>query len=301
MRKKRIWIILVLSFFLGCTVYGSTLYNDVSTTLETIHEPEIRKVSELRTTEVELVEKEPFSLLLLGVDERENDVGRSDTIIVLTVNPSTNSTKMISIPRDTYTEIIGKEKLDKINHAYAFGGMDMSLLTVENLLDIPIDYVIQVNMESFLEIVDIVGGVTVENNLTFFVNDFEYKEGSIHLTGEQALDYVQMRMDDPLGDFGRQARQKQVLQAILREGASLNSLWNYKELLTSLQQNIRTNMTFDQMVYIQKGYKNSLNQMESLSFEKGEGKRIDGIWYYLMDEDELATITKDLKQHLELE
>lgn len=301
MQKKRIWIILIASFFLGCTVYASTLYKDVSTTLETIHEPEIRKVSELRTEKVELVEKEPFSLLLLGVDERENDVGRSDTIIVLTVNPSTNSTKMISIPRDTYTEIIGKTQLDKINHAYAFGGMDMSLRTVENLLDIPIDYVIQVNMESFLEIVDIVGGVTVENSLAFFVDDFEYKEGSIHLTGEQALGYVQMRMDDPLGDFGRQTRQKQVLHAILREGASLNSLWNYKDLLASLQQNIRTNMTFEQMVDIQKGYKNSLNQMDSLSFQKGEGKRIDGIWYYLMDEEELATITKDLKQHLELE
>lgn len=301
MQKKRIWIILIASFFLGCTVYASTLYKDVSTTLETIHEPEIRKVSERRAEKVELVEKEPFSLLLLGVDERENDVGRSDTIIVLTVNPSTDSTKMISIPRDTYTEIIGKEKLDKINHAYAFGGMDMSLLTVENLLDIPIDYVIQVNMESFLEIVDIVGGVSVENNLAFFVDDVEYKEGSIHLTGEQALGYVQMRMDDPLGDFGRQARQKQVLQAILREGASLNSLWNYKELLSSLQNNIRTNMTFEQMVDIQKGYKNSLNKMDSLSFQKGEGKRIDGIWYYLMDEEELAAITKDLKQHLELE
>ncbi|WP_313892640.1 LCP family protein [Psychrobacillus sp.] len=300
MRKKRIWILLIASFFLGCTVYASTLYKDVSTTLETIHEPEIRKVSELRTEKVELVEKEPFSLLLLGVDERENDVGRSDTIIVLTVNPTTNSTKMISIPRDTYTEIIGKAKLDKINHAYAFGGMDMSLLTVENLLGIPIDYVIQVNMESFLEIVDIVGGVTVENDLAFLVDDVEYKKGSIHLTGEQALGYVQMRMDDPLGDFGRQARQKQVLQAILREGASLNSLWNYKELLASLQQNIRTNMTFEQMVDIQKGYKNSLNQIDSLSFQKGEGKRIDGIWYYLMDENELSTVTKSLKEHLEL-
>ncbi|TQR21336.1 LCP family protein [Psychrobacillus vulpis] len=301
MKKRIIWIIVAASFFIGCIVYASSFYNEVSTTLETIHEPEIRQVSKLRTTEVELVKKQPFSLLLLGVDERENDKGRSDTIIVITANPSTNSTKIISIPRDTYTEIIGKNKVDKINHAYAFGGMDMALHSVENLLNIPIDYVVQVNMESFLEIVDIVGGVTVENANAFQVDDFIFDEGTIHLDGEQALSYVRMRMDDPLGDFGRQARQKQVLQAVLQKGASINSLWNYKDILSSLQKNLRTNMTFEQMIDIQKGYKSTLNQMESLSFEKGEGKKIDGIWYFMMDEEELKNVTTKLKEHLEIE
>ncbi|WP_391207953.1 LCP family protein [Psychrobacillus sp. L4] len=301
MSKKIIWITLISCFFIGGAVYAGSLYNDVSTTIETIHEPEIRKVSELRTTEVELVKKEPFSLLLLGVDEREHDKGRSDTIIVLTVNPSTDSTKMVSIPRDTYTKIIGRDKLDKINHAYAFGGNDMALNTVENLLNIPIDYIIQVNMESFLEIVDIVGGVIVDNATAFEVNGYPFDKGTIHLDGEQALNYVRMRMDDPLGDFGRQARQKQVLKAILKEGASLNSLWKYKDFLLSIQQNIRTNMTFEQMIDIQKGYKSSINNIETLAFQKGKGQRIDGIWYYIMDHEELENVTKELRDHLGLE
>ncbi|WP_342600331.1 LCP family protein [Psychrobacillus sp. FSL H8-0483] len=301
MSKKIIWISIISCLIIGGVIYASIFYNDVSTTIETIHEPEIRKVSDLRTTEVELVQKEPFSLLLLGVDERENDKGRSDTIIVLTVNPSTNSTKMVSIPRDTYTEIIGKDKLDKINHAYAFGGMEMAMQSVEGLLDIPIDYVIQVNMESFLEIVDIIGGVTVDNEIAFEEDGYTFTEGSIHLNGEQALDYVRMRKEDPLGDFGRQARQKQVLHAILKEGASIKSLWNYKDVLGSFEKNIRTNMTFEQMVDIQKGYKNVLNQMDTLSFEKGEGKLLDGIWYYMMDEEELNNVTGKLKEHLEIE
>ncbi|WP_391120252.1 LCP family protein [Psychrobacillus sp. L3] len=302
MSKKIVWITLISCFFIGgIAVIANTFYNDVSNTIQTIHEPEVRKVSELRTTEVELVKKEPFSLLLLGVDEREDDKGRSDTIIVLTVNSSTNSTKMISIPRDTYTEIIGKDTKDKINHAYAFGGIDMALLSVENLLQIPIDYVIQVNMESFLEIVDIMGGVTVENAFTFQEGGYTFNEGSIHLDGEQALTYVRMRMEDPLGDFGRQSRQKQVLQAILQEGASINNLLKYKDFLSSIEQNIRTNMTFEQIMDIQKGYKSSLNEIESLSFEKGEGKRIDRIWYYLMDEEELENVSRKMKEHLELE
>lgn len=300
-KKKVIWISLITCLLIGVVVYASSIYNDVSTTIQTIHEPEIRKVSELRTTEVELVKKEPFSLLLLGVDEREGDKGRSDTMIVLTVNPTTNSTKMISIPRDTYTEIIGKDKLDKINHAYAFGGIEMSLDTIENLLNIPVDYILQVNMESFLEIVDIIGGVNVDNPIAFQEGGYTFNEGIIHLDGEQALSYVRMRKDDPQGDFGRQSRQKQVLQAILKEGATVNNLWKYKEFLASIQENIRTNMTFEQMIDIQKGYKNALNQIETLSFEKGEGTRIDGIWYYVMDEQELNNVTLQLKKHLEIE
>ncbi|MFJ7918842.1 LCP family protein [Lysinibacillus fusiformis] len=301
MTKKTVWKIVAAIFIMICIIYASNFYYKVTTTLETIHEPEIRQVSKLRAKEVELVKKQPFSLLLLGVDERKNDKGRSDTIIVITVNPTINSTKIISIPRDTYTEIKGKNKVDKINHAYAFGGMDMALRSVENLLKIPIDYVIQVNMEGFREIVDILGGVTVENVNAFQVDDFIYNEGMIHLDGKQALSYVRMRNDDPLGDFGRQARQKQVLQAVLQKGASVNSLRNYKDLLSSLQKNVRTNMTFDQMMDIQKGYKNTLNQIESLSFEKGQGKKIDGIWYNMLNEEELKNVTAQLREHLELE
>lgn len=301
MSKKIIWITIISSLLIGGTVYAASIYKNVSTTLETIHEPEIRKVSNLRETEVELVEKEPISVLLLGVDEREADVGRSDTIIVLTVNPSLASIKVLSIPRDTYTEIIGLDKMDKLNHAYAFGGIDMALHSVESLLDIPIDYVVQVNMESFLEIVDSVGGVTVENTSAFEENGYLFEKGPIHLDGDKALNYVRMRMNDPLGDFGRQARQKQVLLAVLKEGASFSSLVHYKNLLATLAENIRTNMTFDQMMDIQKGYKEALTNVESISLDSGSGKRMNNIWYYVPEEEELNEVTMILKKHLEIE
>ena len=82
-----------------------------------MHEPIARDLSDKREEPVAFKERDPFSVLILGVDEREGDVGRSDTIIVLTVNPILKSTKMVSIPRDTYTEIVGKGFMDKINHA----------------------------------------------------------------------------------------------------------------------------------------------------------------------------------------
>ena len=128
-------------------------------------------MSEKREDPVVFKDAEPFSMLVLGVDEREGDKGRSDTMIVMTVNPETKSTKMVSIPRDTYTEIVGQGFNDKINHAYAFGGIEMSMDTVENLLDIPIDYVVQVNMDSFKDIVDAVGGISINNTLDFKVDN----------------------------------------------------------------------------------------------------------------------------------
>ncbi|MFP3489657.1 LCP family protein, partial [Staphylococcus sp. SIMBA_130] len=90
-----------------------------------------------------------ISILLMGVDERENDQGRSDTMIMITVNPNDNSMMMFNIPRDTRTEIIGRGTVEKMNHAYAYGGVEMAMDTVENFLDVPIDYYFKVNMEAF--------------------------------------------------------------------------------------------------------------------------------------------------------
>ena len=302
MKKKRKWpkylLIGFLLLLLAGGIYAYSVYSNFTTTLDTMHEPvEREQPSVERTDIVEFDQQDPFSVLLLGVDEREDDRGRSDTMVVMTVNPETQSTKMVSIPRDTYTEIIGRGTTDKINHAYAFGGIEMSMNTTENLLDIPIDYVVQVNMEGFEDIVDAVDGVTVNNSLAFD----NFPEGEIELNGEQALNFVQMRKQDPRGDFGRQDRQKQVIQGIMKKGASINSLWNYKDIFDALGQNVRTNMTFDEMVDVQRNYQDAVTNVDQLIVEDGYGETINGIWYYMMDDAELAEIQSTLKEHLELE
>lgn len=302
MKKKRKWpkylLIGFLLLLVAGGIYAYSVYSNFTTTLDTMHEPVEREQPSVERTEiVEFDQQDPFSVLLLGVDEREDDRGRSDTMVVMTVNPETQSTKMVSIPRDTYTEIIGRGTTDKINHAYAFGGIEMSMNTTENLLDIPIDYVVQVNMEGFEDIVDAVDGVTVNNSLAFD----NFPEGEIELNGEQALDYVQMRKQDPRGDFGRQDRQKQVIQGIMRKGASINSLWNYKDIFDALGQNVRTNMTFDEMVDVQRNYQDAVTNVDQMIVEDGYGETINGIWYYMMDDAELAEIQSTLKEHLELE
>ncbi|WKA54010.1 LCP family glycopolymer transferase [Planococcus shixiaomingii] len=296
-KKKWPWIVGILGLLVvGLGIYVFMVYNSFTNTLEEIHEPIDREKSEKRTEEVAFNEKDPFSVLLLGVDEREGDRGRSDTMVVMTINPAEKSTKMVSIPRDTYTEIVGHGTTDKINHAYAFGGIEMSLASVENLLDIPIDYVVQVNMEGFKDIVDAVGGVDVNSPMAFD----NFAAGNIHLTGDKALDYVRMRKEDPRGDFGRQDRQKQVLQGIMREGASVNSLVNYKGIFTALGNNVRTNMAFDEMVEVQGNYRDAVGTVDQIIVKDGYGETINGVWYYMMDDAELAKIHEALQNHLEL-
>lgn len=278
------------------TTYLFFLVPDAASTLDEIHEPVARDVSIKRTEKVILEEKKPISVLLLGVDEREDDRGRSDTIIVLTVNPAKESIKMVSIPRDTYTEIVGYGISDKINHAYAFGGMMMSMESVENLLDIPIDYAVQVNMEGFQAMVDAVGGITVDNSIAF--EDFKLGEQTID--GEQALYYVQMRKQDPNGDFGRQDRQKQVIKSILDKTASANSLFNYKEILNALGDNIKTSISFGELLEVQKNYRNAVKTIDQIYFENGTGEIRNKIWYYQMDQEELEDVQLTLKDHLEI-
>lgn len=317
-KKLWMWAAGVLGLLiLGSGVYLYTAYSNFTETLEEMHEPLERESSDEKDSagsanSVEasdnpdsesspnkkdsLSAEDPFSLLVLGVDEREGDKGRSDTMIVLTVNPQEGTKKMVSIPRDTYTEIIGHGTKDKINHAYAFGGIGMALETVENLLDIPIHYVVKVNMEAYQDIVDAVGGVEVFNHMAF--DDFA--EGNIQMNGKEALAYVRMRKEDPDGDFGRQGRQKQVLQSVIDKGLSMKSIYNYKDIFEVLSKNIRTNMTFDDMMEAQEKYRNSGSSLKQLDINNGSGKTLNGVWYYMMDENELKDIQNTLKSHLNL-
>ncbi|MBS4191139.1 LytR family transcriptional regulator [Bacillus sp. FJAT-49705] len=299
--KNRMWLrvtgIIILFILIGTSIYGYSFYKSLTKSIETMHQPIDRGKSIKRQEEITLTKQDPFSVLVLGVDEREGDRGRSDSIIVLTVNPNQNSVKILSIPRDTRTEIIGHGTVDKINHAYAYGGVEMSIATVENFLDIPIDYFIQINMEGFTEIIDSVGGVTVNNDLEFTEGDQHFPQGEITLNGEQALSFSRMRYDDPRGDFGRQLRQRQIIQAVLKKGASLSSLANYKEIFQALGNNIKTNLEFEEMIDIQKNYRVAVKTVEQSSIN-GSGTKINSIYYYIVPDEEKVRVQAEMKEHL---
>lgn len=302
-KKKKKWPKIIGLVFLLLLITGGafaySVYNSLTNAVETMNTPIDREKSEKRAEEIALSKKEPFSLLMLGVDERKGDKGRSDTMIVLAVNPGTNSVKMLSIPRDTRTEIIGYGTTDKINHAYAFGGMKMSMDTVENFLDIPIDYYMQINMEGFKDIVDAVGGITVNNDLDFTYEGVDFNKGNITLNGEQALKYSRMRYEDPRGDYGRQLRQRQIIQQVINEGASVSTLANYGDIFSALGKNVKTNLTFDEMMDIQKNYRSAAKKVDQMTI-KENGTKINGIYYGIVSEEEKQRVQNEMKAQLEI-
>ncbi|MEA3573910.1 polyisoprenyl-teichoic acid--peptidoglycan teichoic acid transferase TagU [Peribacillus frigoritolerans] len=301
-KKKRTWLkvvgIIVLLFILAGGAFAYSVWNSLTKTVDTMHTP-IDRTTDKRTKDLALSDQEPFSMLMLGVDERDGDKGRSDTMIVLTVNPQKKSVKMLSIPRDTRTEIVGHGTQDKINHAFAFGGAKMSMDTVENFLDIPIDYYMKINMEGFKDIVDAVGGVTVQNDLDFTSDGIHFAKGTHTLNGKEALAYSRMRHDDPSGDFGRQSRQRAIIEAVIKEGASLSSLTKFDEVFDALGNNIQTNLTFDDMMDIQKNYRDASKSITQSSIN-GNGTKIDGIYYYIVSNEEKEKVQSELKEQLSI-
>nr|WP_106783690.1 LCP family protein [Lysinibacillus timonensis] len=309
MKKWFSWkviLIIVGALFLIIGGYALYLYNEFKSTMNAIHEPliiESKAVAGMKIdSPIQLSLKEnkdpqPISVLLLGIDNWESS-GRADTLLVLTLNPKTEAMKILSIPRDTYAELVGFDFSDKINHSYAYGGVETALLSVENLLQIPINYVVTVNMEGFVEIVDILGGVEVNNQFAFSTDAYDYPEGNQTLTGDQAIHYVRMRKEDPAGDFGRQNRQQQVLESLFTKGASINLIWQAPSILTTIRNHVETNLTFDEMIELQNMYRSSLKNIDHLNFSQGDGRIKDGVWYYFLNEEELKHVQQQLQDSL---
>jgi polyisoprenyl-teichoic acid--peptidoglycan teichoic acid transferase len=292
----------IVAIVLGLAVAGVGgylyyLYDTAKDTVTEMHEKvEIDKPKPVITGKEE--ELKPISIMLLGVDEREGDSGRSDTIMIIAVDPKDDKMLMFNIPRDTRTEIIGKGNDDKINHAYAFGGTQMAMDTVENFLDTPIDYYVKVNMESFKEIVDAVGGVEVNNSFAFQAGSYNFPKGTLELNGDEALAYSRMRYEDPQGDLGRNMRQRQIITSIIDKGAQVSSITKFDNILEILGDNVKTNMTFEEMKNIQKNYKDARHNIESTEI-KSSGTMIGGTYYGIVDETEKERIHNLLNEYLE--
>ncbi len=291
-KKKRTWLKVTLSIIavLIIAVAATGIYaaNKAKTTVNTMQKDSDSIDKKQSATKVK--DQEKLNVLLLGVDQREDDAGRSDALMVMSLDPANNSMKLISIPRDSRTEIVGHGTTDKINHAYAFGGVDMAIDTVENFLNTDIDYFAEMNMEGLSDFVDAVGGITVNNQLDwidegYYEKGYHYAQGEIQLDGPKAMGYVRMRHLDPDGDFGRNARQRQVIQAVIDKGASINSVSKIDDILGALGNNVETNMDFSTMTDLFKNYRNVRQNSENYQMQ-GTGTTIDNVYYYEVSQEE---------------
>ncbi|BBI31760.1 LCP family glycopolymer transferase [Cohnella abietis] len=243
-----------------------------------------------------LSKEDPFSMLILGVDERPGDRGRSDTMILLTLLPQQEAAVAISIPRDTRVLMPNSGKYDKINHAYAFGGTSLAVEAVEKLFGVPIAYYMKTNMEGYVKIVDTLNGVDV-TNAREFTSIFHFPKGSQHLNGDQALAYIRMRKEDPQGDFGRTQRQRDVLTDAIKRVTSVSSITKLPKLLSLLADNVKTNLTAQNMLDLAKDYKPLIKKVDTLILD-GKGTMINGIYYYTVTPEERKKIQDQLLSYL---
>lgn len=309
-KKKSLAMRIFLTLFITILVligaaaaFAAKVYFDVSGSVKETYTPVVeqrQRTEHAREKEVDLDKKEPFSVLLMGLDTGDLgrvDQGRSDTMMVATVNPETNKTTLLSIPRDSYVDIIGYGTTDKINHAYAFGGAAMSMDTVENFLQIPIDHYVSINMAGITELVDALGGVEVNNDLEFTSRGEYYAFGPIHLQGDRALTYLRMRYEDPRGDYGRQLRQRLVVEAIAKKALSLDGVTQYQNILNTLEGNMQTDLSFADMQDIGLKYRSAFSNFGQLQMQ-GEGTMINGVSYQIISDEELAEVRSVLRNEL---
>ncbi|WP_314350493.1 LCP family protein [Mammaliicoccus vitulinus] len=272
-----------------------------------IHNPLDRDKSELRKKAVD-VNGDPISIALFGIDSdstRAADGGgeRSDSIVLLSINPDKKKTVMVSIPRDTRAEIVGQGSVEKINHAYAYGGPKMAINSLEKLMNVPVDHYASINMDGVKELVDQAGGVTVTSNATFTVKGNSYVKGQKYkLNGEEALAFIRSRKEDGAGgDFGRQERQQLVIQALANELVSVGSLPKINQIFDTLGDNVQTDLKISQINSLRSKYSDALDNVDRNQLEGQDAILDDGLYYFVPSDASKKEVVDNYRSNLELD
>ncbi|MGX7776308.1 glycopolymer--peptidoglycan transferase LytR [Streptococcus pluranimalium] len=306
-------LLIITTTFVAAGVYlGSAYIFSTDALSKTFKDFEGEKISKA------IDKTEPFSILLMGVDtgttERSSTwEGNSDSMILVTVNPETQKTTMTSLERDILVKLKGPASNDqngeeaKLNAAYAAGGARMAKMTVEEMLDIDIDYYMQINMQGLMDLVDAVDGITVTNNFDFPISisqtEPDYKAtvapGTHRINGEQALVYSRMRYDDPEGDYGRQKRQREVIQKVMQKVLKLgNSVASYKKILNAVAGNMQTDIKINSSTIPSLfQYADTVQHIKEYQL-KGEDADINGGSYQIPTAKALLKIQNTIKKQL---
>lgn len=301
MKKRGCFITLVMISLLILLAAGGLFgyaYFKVKGTADSIHHPiDGRDKSSLRDESVNIKNKDAISVALFGVDADKarlatGDAGRSDSIVLLSINPKKNKTVMVSIPRDTYSEMVGQGTYEKIAHAYAYGGAKMAVASVEKLMNVPIDYYATINMDGLHDMVDDVGGIDVKSNATFSYAGHDFVNGQVsHMDGDKALAFIRSRKETGAGgDFGRQQRQQLVIQGLAKKVLSVGSVTKLDSILKTVENNVVTDISFDDLQGLRSGYPKTLNNVDKYQLE-GDGQILDdGLWYFIPNETQKANV-----------
>lgn len=240
---------------------------------------------------------EPTNVLVLGVDERTGDTGRSDSMILVHVTPG-GAVRMLAIPRDTLVAIKGYGE-GKANSAYTYGGPELAKGSVSRLLGVPVDHYVKVNMAGFRHLVDLLGGVVVDVPKPMKYEDpydglkIDLAAGRQLLDGEKAEQFVRFRHDEVGDDVGRIHRQQEFLEAAAEQLLSPSNLPRLPKLLYTAAGYVDTDLPLTQQISLAYAIY-AAKQGSGLVQETlpGRGDYVNGISFFLPDPKALANLVE---------
>ena len=291
--KRRIWpaIVLALCFFASAAA-GALLASSGLFDLDLKKEP-IQQIDRVNLDATLIKAKDKTTVLIMGVDVRQDDKGRSDTMMIATIDPKSDSASLLSVPRDTRVRIYGYG-YDKINAAWAYGGEPLAERTVENLLGIDIDHYIIIDTSSFVKIIDAIGGIDIDVEKRMKYEDPWDDNGGLHINlypglqhmdGKKAVTYVRYR--DSEGDIGRIKRQQKFMAACMEKVMSPSFIPRIPAVLREVIDAVDTDMTTRQLLELAGALKSAQQNGLETDMVPGYPLYIEDISYWIPDIAEL--------------
>ena len=283
-----LWIWALVIVFLAAGI-GAGFYYASSSLFD---KPEKRIRTEPRPyqpTEALLVAKDKTTVMIMGVDERKDDVGRSDTLMLATVDPKKKSASLLSIPRDTRVHVPGYG-YDKINVAYSLGGHNLTQDTVEEFLDTPVDHYVLIKVPAFKRIIDAIGGVDIDVEKRMeYVDEWDDDGGLVidlypgpqHMDGATAITYVRYR--DEEGDIGRIERQQKFMKAVMDQVMSPSIIPRLPNIIREVMGSVETDLSFRQCLELAGALKEAQSNGLKTKMVSGRPVYIDEISYWIPD------------------
>ena len=235
------------------------------------------------------------NMLVIGLDNVEGS-HRSDTIMVVHISPEQKKVSVVAIPRDTIMRVPGIG-LTKINHAFAYGGVNLSRRALENFLGVKIPFTVAINLDGLARIIDTLGGLTINVEKRMYYVDYagglfvDLYPGIQHLNGRQSVGYVRFRHDSE-GDIGRILRQQKFMQALARVIITKKNVLSAPKVIMSLLSNVSTNMSTRQILGLALSMRQSfdMGKIEMVSLP-GDPIMIDKVFYIKPNIAEAERIT----------
>lgn len=230
-----------------------------------------------------------FNVLILGLDGRQGVNDRADTIILASLDGEAKEAQLLSIPRDTRVKIKGG--WDKINAAYAYGGVDLAKETVAEFLDVNIDRYVVVDFNSLVKLVDELGGIEIDVPVRMYVplEGIDLQPGKQHLDGEQVLAYARFRGTSE-GDIGRAKRQQEVIMLLADKILRAENIGRIPQIIPIFKEDVRTDLTVKEMIALARLAPDVMEKGINTQVLPGQNKKIDGLWYWEPDLSSLAEL-----------